>query len=140
MQRGTAALMKRMKCFELPTRTVMSSPSGIHFRVRATDRVDAYTIIIHGTVLPVRDTVTTLNVDDVTERQSELEKTNTEGFLWPTCGWDVLHIGQLDLCHEPEYVGQYITAPYHARVSVDKTMDSLLFAPRRLHIMIQRGK
>ena len=111
MQRRTAALMTRMKCFELPRGTVVSSPTGIHFRVRNTDRVDAYTIVNHRTVLPIGDSSTTLNADDVPARQSELEKINTEGFLWPTYGWDVLHIGKFDQCHEPEYVGQYIPAP-----------------------------
>ena len=52
MQRGIVFLMKKNKCMTLPVGTVMSSPSGLRFTVLETDRINAYIIVVTGTLLP----------------------------------------------------------------------------------------
>ena len=120
MQRGTAFLMKKNKY--IPVGTVMSSPSGLRFTVLETDRINAYIIVVTGTLLPNQhQTVHTSreneeNKEETAEKQESEQHDTERGFNWPNIGWDVVLIKGFDPCRALTYVDQYVPAPYYAQV------------------------
>jgi hypothetical protein len=105
--------MKKNKCMTLPVGTVMSSPSGLRFTVSETDRINAYIIVVKGTLLPNQHSTTCENENNKEETAAKRESEKQDilrGFNWPTIGWDVAMIKGFDPCRALSYVDQYVPA------------------------------
>ena len=131
MHKGTTYLIKRDKCFAVPTASIMESPSEIKFQVSKVNQLDAYTTRMFGDLLPGHGAINPLDCE-FNRKQTEIKAITEVGFLWPVAGWSLSSVPGFEPSTPATYIDQKIPAPYLARVPPGTTSNDLLFKTRNL--------
>ena len=140
--RGVATFMKRDKAILLPVGSIMVSPSGVKFKITSSAYLDAYSIVIRGSILESDDRATighptefaggnNGSLDAPCPRNADEHRITSGNLIWPAIGWDILLLKGVARCASPlSYTDPVVPPPLNACVLSSVSSDDLLFRPR----------
>jgi hypothetical protein len=140
--RGVATFIKRDKAILLPVGSIMVSPSGVKFKITSSTYLDAYSIVIRGSILESDDRATighptefaggnNGSLDAPCPRNADEHRITSGNLIWPAIGWDILLLKGVAPCASPlSYIDPVVPPPLNACVLSSVSSDDLLLRQR----------